>query len=187
MATVKRKPSKETTETIFNNTPSRKVVDEEINPYQLELLGEIKGDTVYIHNLSGSNFHIEPSSNKPNEHEDTAVKFNVNEVKVFSKNEVDNRRFKKALMSGQLRIVTEEQANKVALDAKKEISRSGKKHQGGLAASGLPNSTKAALNYIFECEDIDELESFAELDEREAVQAAIEERVEELEEGEYKN
>jgi hypothetical protein len=181
MASVKRVGA---TATKSPTKASKPAVDYVENEFQTALLGEHAGDTIFIHNLSGSEYHIEPTSLKPGD-VDTHEAFQVNEVRSFSKEEVNNRRFKKALMSGKLRIVTEEQANQVVRDAAKLEKRSGKKNQGGLYASGLPKNSKAALMYIYECEDIDELESYRELDDREVITSAIEDRIEALEDGEF--
>jgi hypothetical protein len=170
---------------------SKKVDDESLlnklpredNPYQVELLGEMQADTIFIHNTSGTLYHIEPTS-KTNDNDD-AVPFEVNQVRAFSKDEVNNNRFKKALMSGKLRIVSEAEANKIELDAKKNLRTGEGKKKAGVASSGLSNNTKQALMYIYECDDIDELEAYADLDEREVITAAIEERIEQLEDGNF--
>jgi hypothetical protein len=144
------------------------------------------GDTVWIHNVSGTEFHVPPISLKTAD-SDTAEVFEVDEVRPFDKSELENKRFKKCLMDKKLRIVSEEEVEKIEKAREKNKNRQGGKKNAGLHASGLPMSRKAALNYIFECEDIDELEGYQELEDREFIESAIEERIEELEGGEFED
>ena len=82
----------------------------------------------------------------------------------------------------KIRIVSEEQIEEIERKREKSKNRSGSgKKNAGLHESGLPMSKKMALAYIFDCEDIDELEGYAQLEDRDFIETAIEERIEELE------
>lgn len=141
------------------------------------------GDTVWVHNISGTEFHTPPLTFKT-EDADSAEVFEVDEVRPFDKSELENKRFKKCLMDKKLRIVTEAEVEKIEKAREKVKNRSGKKATG-LHPSGLPMNKKAAIAYIFESTDIDELEAFADLEDREFIETAIEERIEELEGEEF--
>jgi len=143
------------------------------------------GDTVWVHNISGAEFHVPPISLKTAD-SDTAEVFEVDEVRPFDKSELENKRFKKCLMDRKLRIVTEDEVTEIERAREKRKHRSGKA-KVGVHPSGLPMNKRAALNYIFDCEDIDELEAYGELEDREFIEDAIEERIEELEGGDYDN
>jgi len=138
-------------------------------------------DTVYVHNTSGTEFHVRPVSDKTGDY-DTAVIFQVNQVIAFPKAELNNNRFRAALMENFLKIVSEEEVDKIEKEAEKAKHHSGKA-KVGITDSGLPVNKRAALNYIFDCEDIDELEAYQELEDREFISDAIEQRIEELEGG----
>ncbi|CAK9251730.1 unnamed protein product [Sphagnum jensenii] len=138
------------------------------------------GDTVWVHNISGAEFHIPPISLKP-EDADSAEVFEVDEVKPYDKSELENKRAKKCLMDKKLRIVSEEEVAQIEKAREKNKNRSGKAVTG-LHPSGLPMNKKAAIDYIFSVNDLDELESYAQEDDREWLQDMIEARIEELEE-----
>jgi len=140
------------------------------------------GDTVWVHNISGAEFHTPPVSYKT-EDSDTAEVFGVDEVRPFDKSEIENKRFKKCLMDKKLRIVSEDEVTQIERAREKLQKRTGKKVKVGVHESGLPMKTQAALAYIFECEDIDELEAYAELEDREFIEQAIDKRIDELEGG----
>jgi hypothetical protein len=147
----------------------------------LEDLYEQMGKTVYVHNTSGTEFHVRPVSDDTKDH-NSAVVFQVNQVIAFAKAQVDNDRFRAALMENFLKIVSEEEVDKIEKEAEKAKHHSGKA-KVGITDSGLPVNKRAALNYIFDCEDIDELEAYQELEDREFISDAIEQRIEELEGG----
>src|ERR1700680_1592605 len=142
---------------------------------------EQMGDTVWVHNISGTEYHVEPISKKTTD-SDTAEIFQVNEVRPFDKGELNNKRFKKSLMDRKLKIVSEDEVSKIEKEAEKSKHR-GSKVKVGVAESGLPVNKRAALNYIFDCDDIDELEGYQQLEDREFISDAIEQRIEELEGG----
>lgn len=143
---------------------------------------EQMGTTVWVHNISGTEFHVPPVTLKTGD-SDTAEVFEVNEVRPFDKAELENKRFKKCLMDRKLKIVSEEEVEKIEKEREKAKHRSGGKVKVGIHESGLPINKRAALNYIFDCEDIDELEAYGELEDREFISDAIEQRIEELEGG----
>ena len=140
------------------------------------------GDTVWVHNISGAEFHTPPTTFKTDD-SDSAEVFEVNEIRPFDKSEIENKRFKKCLMDGKLRIVTEAEVEQIEKTNEKNKNRTGKV-KVGLHESGLPINKRAALNYIFDCEDIEELSAYEDLEDRDFISAAIEERIEELEGGE---
>jgi len=149
--------------------------------FELELLGESEGDTVFVHNVSGTEFHVPPTSFDPKSVDAQNITvFEVNQVLPFSKSVVSTSQFKKCILNKKLRLVSEEEANMIQVRAEKEAAKSNKS-KVGVETSGLPKNLKAAANYIFDCEDIDELEGYHDLEEREAVVALLEERIEELE------
>ena len=110
--------------------------------------------------------------------------FQVNEVKAFEKAELMNKRFKQCLIDGKLQIVSEADAKKIKAEGDRKLKKVKNENKSGLSVSGLPNSLSAALSYVMQCEDIDELQGFADVEERDAVIAVIEERIDELEDSE---
>ena len=143
------------------------------------------GDTIWIHNISGAEFHTPPTTFKTDD-SDTAEVFEVGEVRPFDKSEIENKRFKKCLMDRKLRIVTEKEVTEIEKARDKAAKRTGKAITG-LAESGLPKNTKAAMDYIWSLDDIDQLEAYADADDREIIQQCIEEKIEELESGEFQD
>jgi len=148
-----------------------------------EQLAAVKssGATIWVHNISGAEFHTPPTSFKTDD-ADSAEVFEVDEVRPFDKSEIENKRFKKCLMDRKLRIVTETEVTEIEKAREKVKHRSGKV-KVGVHESGLPINKRAAINYIFDCDDIDELEAYDELEDREFISDAIEQRIEELEGG----
>ena len=160
--------------------------EDPVNAFQEQLVNSLKStETVYVHNISNTEYHLAPSSQKLTE-VDGVTKFDVNEVRAFAPEDVNHRHFKEAFLKKKLRVVTEEQYEEILRSASKNAKRSGKK-SGGLNASGLPNTSKRALDIIYECEDIDELEAWLELEDREEITASIEKRIEDLEDDEFGN
>ena len=193
MAAIKRVPTKSKAKAEFENelnsevklsgARGRKSVMDNNKSEIDDQLAAVKssGDTVWVHNISGAEFHIPPISLKP-EDADSAEVFEVDEVKPYDKSELENKRAKKCLMDKKLRIVSEDEVAQIEKAREKNKNRSGSgKKNAGLHESGLPMSKKMALAYIFECEDLDELEGFQQLEDRDFIEAAIEERIEELE------
>ena len=156
------------------------VSDEIIKKFQMEPDAKPVTDsdnTVFVYNISNSNFHV-PYSGKPDD-ADGVVKFEVGEIRPFDKTEIENKYFKKCFMDGKLKLVTEDQAVEIRKARKKEQGKGDKKV--GLHPSGLPQNTKMALDYIYSCEDIDELEAFTTIEDREVLLQAIEDRIDDLE------
>lgn len=198
MAEVKRKNTKETQgaedefvgnlKTNLKKRSGPQAGDYAESDYQKELMSVASGETIFVWNVSGANFHVPPKSFRPEDNNIAEiVRFDVNEVRAFDKHELDNKQFKQCLFDKKLRLVSEADADKIKRDGDRENKKANGGGKVGLAESGLPKNTKAALNYIFDCEDIDELEGYTEIEDREAITAAIEERIEELEDGEFKN
>jgi hypothetical protein len=197
MAEVKRKATVKAAEphneetfvaSVKRNLKKRGAYSEEFaeTDLQKEIL-EVPGDTVYVWNKSGGEFHVPPMSNKPDTDE-TIIVFEVNQVLPFEKKSVTTHQFKKCLLNGKLKLVSEEDAQKIIAEGERKLKKAGSGgKQGGLAPSGLPNSFKSAVAYIMDCDDIDELEGFANEEEREAVLSVIEERIDELENGEFQD
>jgi hypothetical protein len=166
----------------------KSITDTNKNEIEQQLAAvKTSGATIWVHNISGAEFHTPPVSFKT-EDSDSAEVFEVDEVRPFDKSEIENKRFKKCLMDKKLRIVTEAEVTQIEKEREKAKHRSGKgKTKVGVHESGLPENKRAALSYIFESTDIDELEAYAELEDREFIEAAIEERIEELESEEIDN
>lgn len=148
-----------------------------------ELFGKVDGETILIHNQTKGEFHVPPVSFKPGDIDMAdIVIFQVGEIRPFSKAELDNKQFKKCLYDKKLRVVTVEEAKKIeAEQSRQRKKKGGEAVAKGLHDSGLPMNTRVALNYIWDCDDIEELEAFNDLDDRELINNAIEERIEELE------
>jgi hypothetical protein len=184
MATVKRTSSQKANKIAeYMETEDKAFSNDEVKAFELELLNEVEGDTVFIHNVSGAEFHVPPVSFDP-KHVESAdiIVFEVNQVLPFNKAQVSTQQFKKCILSKKLKIVSADEANIIRSKAEKEIRKESKGSKSGVAESGLPKNNKAAIMYVFECEDIDELEGYLELEERDSVVSAIEDRIEELEE-----
>lgn len=139
-----------------------------------------KENTVLVYNISNSHFHV-PYNGDPKE-ERTVIKFEVGEIKAFPKAKVSDEYFQQCFAHGKLKRVTLEQAEEIKKARKKESRKDSVKV--GLHSSGLPQNTKAALDYIYACEDSDELEQFATLEDREIIINAIDDRIEDIEGGE---
>jgi|GEM_PF-5280185 len=168
--------------TLVQNKATRDSVTKSIE----EQLKE-SGDTVWVHNMSGAEYHI-PLSNKP-EDADEAIKFELNQIQSFTSEEIKNRLFKKAFLEGKLRIVKESDIDMIERmqeqAAAKEASNAyGGDGGAGLAESGLPANKKMAKRYIDDTDDLDLLESWAQKENRDNIIDYIEERIEDIENGE---
>jgi hypothetical protein len=184
MATVKRTNAQKTNKIAeYMEAEDKAFPDDAMKAFELELLSEVEGDTVFIHNVSGAEFHVPPTSFDP-KHVESAdiIVFEVNQVLPFNKTQVSTQQFKKCILSKKLKIVSADEANLLRAKAEKELRKENKSAKSGVAESGLPKNNKAAAMYVLECEDIDELEGYLEIEERDAIVSLIEDRIEELEE-----
>lgn len=150
-------------------------------------IAENEGDTFWIYNNSGTEYHLPPVSTEPKD-ASTAIIFDVAATNAFKKEQIDVPAFRKAFIEGRLEIVTRAQAEKLeagrmkALESSSSDSYDGKTKKAGLHSSGLPQNISQAMAYVWACEDVDELEQLLQAEDRDKVQDAIEARMEDLEE-----
>lgn len=140
------------------------------------------GETVWVHNISNSEYHVRPTTDRP-ENADSAIAFQLNAILPFHPDQVKDMRFKRALLDGKLEIIQESQIEALehALERAAKSDRTDGKVTKGVNVSGLPNNKKAALAYIYDCEDIEELETYAQDEDRDFIIKAIDDRIEDLE------
>lgn len=137
---------------------------------------QVDENTIFIYNISGSTFHV-PHKFKLDEIENV-IKFELGEIKTFHREMLNDGFMKRCIQDGKLKEVTAEDANLIEREYNK--AKLGKTSTAGLAASGLPLNKKLAVNYIWECESVAELEAIAALEDREFILDAIDERLDEL-------
>jgi hypothetical protein len=150
--------------------------------FQRELLEKSHEDSVLVHNISGGQFHVPLKANNPHDQQsEEVIVFQVDEIRSFGKSELTNSpQFKKCFAAKKLRIITQDEADAIAVERSKKSKRTGKTDKG-LHPSGLPNNKRAALLYILDSEDIDELEGYLDKEDRQPIQDAIEDRIADLE------
>ena len=153
----------------------------------LEAQLSASGDTVWVQNVAGSEFHILPLSAKGDD-QHSAIRFALNEIQSFTPEQVKTSDFKKAFLAGKLQVVKE--SDIVMIQRKLDQLATAEKNSSyssddgaGLHESGLPLNKKTARRYIDDCEDLDLLEGWLQKEDRDKICDYIEERIEDIESG----
>ena len=82
-----------------------------------QFIDSILADKVWVHNVSGAEYHAPPVSFKTSD-SDTAVIFDVNEVRLFKRSELRASNFETSLASGKINIVPAKEAKVILADKK---------------------------------------------------------------------
>lgn len=139
---------------------------------------------VFVHNSSRGTFHV-PLKNEDPQVREKPIEFGLDEVRKLDKNLLKEQRFIDCIDAGYLEVFDEaryeahlkEKARAKAVEAKKTVT--------GNHESGLPMNRTMAIQQIGLIEDSDLLQALLEKEDRPSIMAAIEERIEELDGGNF--
>lgn len=139
---------------------------------------------VFVHNSSRGTFHV-PLKNEDPQVREKPIEFGLDEIKKLDAGLLKEQRFLDCFDAGYLEVFDDaqyeahfkEKARKKAADAKKSVT--------GNHESGLPMNRTMAIQQIGLIEDTDLLQALLEKEDRASIMAAIEERIEELDGGNF--
>lgn len=141
-------------------------------------------DEIFVYNATKGAFHLAPTNMENQETQiRTAIKFEMAEIKMIPvKTALAHEDFLKALQKGQLEIKTEEEVTELEEARERLIKKSSKNSsKAGVSKSGLSNNYRAAIEQIWETDDVETLDEFRDLEDREDVISAIDRRIGEIE------
>lgn len=137
---------------------------------------------VFIHNASRGTFHV-PLKNEDPQVREKPITFGLDEIKKIDAQLTKEQRFLDCFDAGYLEVFTEAQYEAHLKEKAREKAAEAKKQVTGNHESGLPMNRTMAIQQIGLIDDVDLLEALLEKEDRPSVMAAIEERIDDIADG----